>query len=330
MVRDLSFPRVPVSHRPTPLEPLERLSAHLGGPLILAKRDDCTGLALGGNKARKLDFLIGDALAQGADTVITPAGLQSNHARQTAAAAAKVGLKAVLVLARVVDWPDPAYGVSGNLLLDRLLGAEIRLVEPAERAAGVQAAAEEARANGGRPYVIASGGSSPVGALGYVEAAREIAVQAAALDHRVAAVVTASGSGGTQAGLVAGFSGIDGAPTVIGVGVDDVSAVFAAQVRGLAVDTARLAGLPEPDPGAVELLGAHLGPGYGLPAPETLEAITLAARLEGLVLDPVYTGKAMAGLIAQVRTGRFAADEAVVFVHTGGGPGLFAYPSLFG
>jgi L-cysteate sulfo-lyase len=325
------LPRVRLAHLPTPLEPLERLSADLGGPPLFVKRDDMTGLAFGGNKTRKLEFLLADAKTTDADTVITAGGLQSNHVRQTAAAANRAGLACHLVLQRYLDWPDAAYLESGNLLLDGLLGARIHIAPPDRPRDEVMARlAERLTAEGARPYVIPAGGSNPVGGLGYAAAAGEILDQAEGLGIDVGAVVFATASGGTQGGLIAGFALRKAAVEVVGINVDVTDAALADKIRRVAAGTAGLLGLGEAAvAGKVVIADGYGGEAYGVPTPEMQESLRLLARREGLVLDPVYTGKAMAGLIGLARQGRFGASRAVVFIHTGGLPGLFAYPSLF-
>jgi D-cysteine desulfhydrase family pyridoxal phosphate-dependent enzyme len=320
-----------LAHLPTPLEPLDRLAQHLGGPSLLVKRDDCTGLALGGNKTRKLEFLMGDALAQGADTVITAGGVQSNHVRQTAAAAARLGLHAELVLTRIVPWDAADYEKTGNILLDRLLGARVRLYSgTADRATAMAEVAEEARARGRRPYIIPTGGSNPVGALGYAACAQELAAQARDLDLDFDYLVHASSSGGTQAGLALGLAAIGHPARVVGIDVDADPENLRETVRRLAEATAEHLGLGGVLTGdAVTLEAGYAGRAYGLPTEEMHDAVALLARLEGLLLDPVYTGKAMAGLIGLIRQGRFKAGERIVFLHSGGAPALFAYRSVF-
>jgi len=325
------FPRVRLAHLPTPLEPLERLSAELGGPPVYIKRDDCTGLAFGGNKTRKLEFLLADARTAGADTVITAGGLQSNHVRQTAAAANRLGLASHLVLQRYHDWPDAAYLESGNLLLDGLLGARIHVVPPDQPRDRVMARlAEDLGARGARPYVIPAGGSNAVGGLAYAAAAGEILDQAATLGIDVGAVVFATASGGTQGGLMAGFALREATVEVIGINVDVRDPELTDKVARVAEGTAGLLGLGDRGrAGKVVIEDGYGGEAYGLPTPEMLDTLRLLARLEGLLLDPCYTGKAMAGLIGLHRQGRFDGGRAVVFIHTGGLPLLFAYPSLF-
>jgi D-cysteine desulfhydrase family pyridoxal phosphate-dependent enzyme len=322
-------PRVRLAHLPTPIEPLERLSRALGGRFeILAKRDDCTGLALGGNKVRKLEYLLGEALAAGADALITTGGVQSNHARQTAAAAAKLGLACELVLPRLVPGRDPAYETSGNRLLDDWLGARLRIVERgADVAPAVAEIEARAAARGGRAFFIPAGGSTPTGCLGYAHAALELAEQIAEGAPRPDAIVLAVSSGGTLAGLLAGLGAAGLALPVVAISVYGPEAKVRPIVRGLADETcARLACPKVPDT-ALDLRDAWLGPGYGLPTAELREALDLAARREGLLLDPVYTGKAMAGLISLIRQGNLPGPR-VLFWHTGGAPGLFAYPEL--
>ena len=325
------FPRVSLAHLPTPLERLERLSEHLGGPEILIKRDDYTGLALGGNKTRKLEFLMAAALEQDADTVITTGGLQSNHVRQTAAAAAKLGLEAELVLTRNVPWEGGDYADGGNVLLDRLLGARLHILPgETDRDAAMEELAGRLEAEGRRPCVIPLGGSTEVGALGYVACARELAAQAETLCGGFDALVLASSSGGTQAGLVAGLAALGHPARVIGIDVDADPGGVRHIVAGIARATlARLAPRSSLAEGAVIVEGGYAGAAYGLPTQAMIEAVALLARLEGILLDPVYSGKAMAGLIGLIGAGRFRPGERVVFLHSGGTPALFAYRSLF-
>ena len=322
-----SVERLALAHLPTPLEPLPRLTEALQGPRILVKRDDCTGLGLGGNKTRKLEFLMADARARGADTVITTGGVQSNHVRQTAAAAARLGLACELVLTRVVPWGGPDYELTGNIQLDRLFGARVQLHDAGtDRAAAMEVLAESLRRAGHRPYQIPTGGSNAVGALGYVAAAAELAAQARAQGLRIAAVVHACSSGGTQAGLAAGFAALDPAVKVIGIDVDAHPEAVAAEVRRLASEVWRRLALPGEFPAEKVILeSGYAGEAYGLPTAAMREAVTRTAQLEGLLLDPVYSGKAMAGLIGLVGAGAFATDDTVVFLHTGGTPALFPY-----
>ena len=325
------FSRVTLAHLPTPLEPLERLTRRLGGPRLFIKRDDCTGLALGGNKTRKLEFLLGEALVEGADTVITAGGVQSNHVRQTAAAAAKLGLAAELVLARNVPWTKDDYDRTGNLQLDRLLGARVHFYPgETDRAAVMEELADAIRAKGGHPYVIPVGGSNAVGALGYVACAHELTEQAKALGLEFDTVVLPSSSGGTLAGLGVGLAALGHPARVIGIDVDaDTKEVrrTVAEIAEAALALLGLSGGLPPDVVAVE--GGYAGDAYGLPTGEMREAVTLLAKEEGIILDPVYSGKAMAGLLGLIAQGRLKPENRVVFLHTGGTPALFAYRSLF-
>ena len=321
------FPRVRFAHLPTPLEPMPNLTALLGGPQLYVKRDDCTGVATGGNKVRKLEFLIGDALARGADTLITHGAVQSNHVRQTAAAARRSGLKCAALLERRVPERDPGYEVTGNVLLDRLLGAELRFVAPdTDMDAACAGLAEELHARGGKPYYIPGGGSNPVGALGYVNAALELLQQANDLGLRIDCVVHGTGSTGTQAGLVCGLEGTNAGIDVLGISVRRPAAAQEEAVHELAATTADYVGIRGGVARArVRANGDYVGPGYGIPTGATVEAIRLAALHEALLLDPVYSGKAMAGLIDLCRTGFFTRGQNIVFLHTGGAAALFAY-----
>jgi D-cysteine desulfhydrase family pyridoxal phosphate-dependent enzyme len=305
---------IPLAHGPTPLEPLDRLSEWLGGPRLFVKRDDQTGLALGGNKARKLEHLCAEALALGCDTLVTGGGPQSNHCRMTAAAANRLGLHCHLALAG--SSTDPP---TGNLLLDHLLGAHLHPTgarDYYEIEASIEAVAEAVRADGGRPYPIPVGGASVTGALGYVDAARELAGQ---LTEPLDWIVVADGSGGTHAGLLAGLGGDT---QILGVDVG-TRPDLDERVPDLAAATAAATGRPVPT-GEIHIDHTRFGAGYGKPTPECLEALRATARLEGLILDPVYTGKAMAGLIGWIREGRFTDRHSVLFWHTGGAPALFA------
>lgn len=324
------FPRFSLAHLPTALEPLDRLREQFGGPRLFIKRDDCTGLALGGNKTRKLEFLIADALAQRATAIVTEGGLQSNHVRQSAAAAAKAGLACHLVLDHAVPIATELYRGNGNLMLDYLLGAEVHLCDPGEsRASRIARLMATLREKGETPYHIPTGGSNAIGALGYAGAMLELLAQAQERDVTIDHVVVASGSGGTQAGLVAGAALAEDAVSVIGVDIDDDPAPLLAEVQAVAAAAATKLGLKDIAAERFTLAGGFASPGYGQPNDGMIEAVGLLARREGIVLDPVYTGKAMAGLIAWLRAGRFGADETVVFLHTGGAPGLFAYANYF-
>ena len=313
-----SLARQPLAHLPTPVEPLPRLSAALGIDLWV-KRDDLTGLAFGGNKTRKLELLLGEALAQGADTLITAGAAQSNHCRQTAAAAARLGLGCRLVLAG-----DPPPAPRGNLLLDLLLGAELIWAPRAERQAALEQVAARARAAGLRPYVIPYGGSSPTGAAAYARALRELLDQQPAFDR----VVFATSSGGTQAGLAAGARLEGFAGRLTGISVDQPAPALSARVAELAAATAALLGRPEAfAAGDIEVQDAYLGGGYGVVGALEREALQQFARQEGLLLDPVYTARAAGGMLDLVRRGRITPGDRVLFWHTGGTPALFAYES---
>lgn len=322
------FPRLSLGHFPTPLEALPNLSRYLGGPTIYIKRDDCTGLATGGNKTRKLEFLLADALQQKADVVITQGATQSNHVRQTIAATAKLGLESqVLLEKRVSDFGDD-YQHSGNILLDRLLGGNIAAHLPA--GSNMQQAmahlAETLREQGKRPYIIPGGGSNPIGALGYVACAEELLYQSSQQRLRIDHVVHATGSTGTQAGLVTGLTANNSGIPVLGISVRAAKDQQEQNVYRLAQQTWELLGLKGEFPReAVVANSDYVGAGYGLPTDGMLEALMLSARLEGILLDPVYSGKGMAGLIDLIRQGRFSADDNVVFIHTGGSVGLFGY-----
>lgn len=320
------FPRVTLARLPTPIEPLPRLSAHIGGQRLFVKRDDLTGLGLGGNKLRKLEFLLGEAQAQGADTVLTVGALQSNHARQTAAACARLGLDCELILRRSSHASD-AYLNSGNMLLNRLFGARLHFLQAQEsREEHMAARAEELRAEGRRPYCIPVGGSCGLGNLGYVACAEEILAQSEEMNLRFAATAVATGSGGTQGGLVAGMRLLKGVP-VIGMAVEGTRTEQEALAAAQAAETLRLLGGDDVGLGdSVVVMDDFVGPGYARPSEAMREAVSLAARFEGLVLDPVYTGKAFAGFLALARSGRYGQSDALLFVHTGGTPGLFGYP----
>ncbi len=321
------FPRRRYTAGPTPIEQLERLGEHLGGPTLVIKRDDLLGLAAGGNKTRKLEFLVAEALAQGADTLVTTGAVQSNHCRLTLAAAVHEGLSCRLVLEeRVAD--SYAEDASGNNFLYRLLGVEAITVVPAgtDLMAEMRKVADGLEAEGRKGYIIPGGGSTPLGALGYVACAEEMLAQTFDEGLRIDHVVAASGSGGTHAGLVAGLVGCNANVPVTGISVRAEKAPQEAKILDLAQRTAELAGVRGSVPeSAVTVLDEYVGPGYSLPTDAMVEAVRLFARLEGILLDPVYTGKAAAGLIDLVRQGRFGRDETVLFLHTGGSPALYAY-----
>jgi len=321
------FPRRRYTEGQTPIEKLSRLSDALGGPTIYTKRDDLLGLAGGGNKTRKLEFLVADALAHGADTLITCGAVQSNHCRLTLAAAVKEGLKCRLVLEeRVAGSYNPEAG--GNNFLFRLLGVEKVKVVPggADMAKEMQLVADEVAAEGRKAYVIPGGGSNPIGATGYVACAEEILGQLFEQALKIDRVVCASGSTGTHAGLVTGFYGNNSNIPVIGINVSRKKQVQEELVHRLVKQTAAHVGINSTIPGdAILCFDEYVGPGYSLPTPQMAEAVRMLARLEGILMDPVYTGKAMAGLIDLVRKGYFKKEENILFVHTGGSPALYVY-----
>ncbi len=323
------FPRRRYTPYATAIEPLTNLTRALGGPSLWIKRDDTLGLAAGGNKTRKLEFLVADALAQGADTLVTCGAPQSNHCRLTLAAAAREGLKCRLVLEeRVKGTYDPK--ASGNNFLFGLMGVERVTVVPAgsDLMAAMEVMAADLPAAGRKGYLIPGGGSNALGALGYVSCADEIIAQA--FDRRLAFdhIVTPSGSAGTHAGLLVGLVGRQTGIPLTGINVSRPRELQETNVHTLALATAEKLGLPPIPREAVTALGDWVGPGYSLPTPEMIEAVHMLARLEGVLLDPVYTGKAMAGLIGLVRRGHFKASDNVLFVHTGGSPALFAYQDV--
>jgi len=326
------FARIRLAHLPTPLEYLPRLTRALGGPEVWIKRDDCTGLSSGGNKTRKLEFLLAQARERDADVVLTQGATQSNHARQTAAGAAKLGLACHLLLEDRTGKTERSYTESGNVLLDHLHGASIEHCAPSSDMNGeLERIAARLRAAGRRPYLIPGGGSNPIGALGYVNAALELITQANDLGLKVDHVVHATGSAGTQAGMITGLAGIRSAVPLLGIGVRAPRERQEKNVFELACATADLCGVP----GAVvrdDVVANcdYVGAGYGISTPGSIEAIEMLARLEGILLDPVYSGKAMAGFIDLARKGRFNKGENVVFIHTGGSVGLFGYVADFG
>ncbi len=324
------FKRFPLAHLPTPLAPLERLSARLGGPRLMIKRDDCTGLAFGGNKTRKLEFLVADAIQQGANRLVTEGGLQSNSVRQTVAAAIRAGLKCTLILNENVDWHEPAYRESGNLMLDRLLGADIVFCEKdTPRADVYPCVMEELRRAGETPYFIPTGGSNAIGSLGYAQCAFELIEQAEAQNLTIDHVVFASASGGTQGGFLAGLRAARSTIRCHGIDVEGDEPAVRGLVTAIAAETGALLGLGGHDDSDVIIHGGYAAPAYGMPNDGMRAAVQLLARTEAILLDPVYSGKGMAGMLGLIEKGTFAADETVVFIHTGGTPGLFGYTSLF-
>jgi 1-aminocyclopropane-1-carboxylate deaminase len=329
------FPRYPLMFGPSPVHPLERLSASLGGARIWAKREDCNcGLAFGGNKTRKLEYLVPDALARQADTLVSIGGVQSNHTRQVAAVAARLGLKALLVQESWVDWPDSVNDRVGNILLSRIMGADVRLVD-AGFGIGVKTsweqALEEVRAGGGRPYAIPAGASDHrLGGLGFANWAAEVQQQEQQLGIFFDTIVVCSVTGSTQAGMIAGFAGQQRPRKVLGIDASAKLAETRGQVEKIARNTAALIGLGrELRDDEINVLPGWAGDHYGIPVPSTLAAIRLTGRLEGMIIDPVYEGKSMAGLIELVRTGQIAKESTVLYAHLGGQPALNAYSALF-
>jgi len=325
------FPRVHLAHLPTPLEKLDRLSKELGGPEIWIKRDDCTGLSTGGNKTRKLEFLMAEAQAQNADLVMTQGATQSNHARQTAAFAAKLGMECHLLLEDRTGYEDENYRFNGNVLLDALHGASSELRGPGlDMHAEMEAVADTFRGQGKSVYTIPGGGSNPTGALGYVNCAFELLGQANDQSLRIDHIVHATGSAGTQAGLVVGLKAMNAKIPLLGIGTRAPKELQESNVFKLAQSTAEkldCPGLIERED--VQANTDYVGEGYGIPTDSTLEAIQLFAQLESILLDPVYSGKGAAGLIDLIRQKKFGKNERVVFVHTGGSAALFGYTRSF-
>ena len=320
------FPRRRYTHGFTPIEAMPRLSAALGGPQLFIKRDDLLGLAAGGNKTRKLEFLVADALAQGADTLITVGAPQSNHCRLTLAAAAKEGLACRLIIEERVAGTFSTEALGNNLLFDLMGAANIRVVPlGSDLAAEMDKDAAAVRAAGGKPYTIVGGGSNPLGALGYAACAAEIVTQAFDMGVPFDRIVVASGSAGTHAGILAGLAALNAGIPVIGINVRRPRAEQEGNVHKLALATSALLGTPAPTRQDVVALDDWVGPGYSLPTADMVAAVRLLAASEGILLDPVYSGKAMAGLIGLVRSGQFAPDERLLFIHTGGSPSLHAY-----
>ncbi|MFG2784594.1 1-aminocyclopropane-1-carboxylate deaminase [Streptomyces prunicolor] len=334
-----SYDRYPLLFGPSPVHPLERLTAHLGGAAMWAKREDCnSGVAYGGNKTRKLEYLVADALAKGCDTLVSIGGVQSNHTRQVAACAARAGLKCVLIQESWVEWPDSVYDKVGNILISRLAGADVRLVK-AGFGIGFKESWEQAlrevEEGGGKPYAIPAGASDhPLGGLGFANWAHEVAQQEQELGVFFDTVVVCSVTGSTQAGMVAGFKAIEEAGgrerRVLGIDASAKPAETREQVARIAQGTAQLIGVKrELTLDDVELDDRYHAGIYGIPDETTLEAMRLAARTEGMVTDPVYEGKSMAGMIDLVARGEIAADSTVLYAHLGGQPALNAYSALF-
>jgi 1-aminocyclopropane-1-carboxylate deaminase len=330
-----SFERFPLLFGPSPVHPLERLSAHLGGARIWAKREDGNSpLAFGGNKTRKLEYLVPDALRQGADTLVSIGGVQSNHTRQVAAVAARLGLKAVLVQESWVDWPDAVNDKVGNILLSRIMGADVRLVE-AGFGIGFKdswsQALEDVREDGGTPYAIPAGASDhPLGGLGFANWAREVQEQERRLGVFFDTIVVCAVTGSTQAGMIAGFAGQERPRRVIGIDASAKLAETRSQIERIARNTAELIGLGRAlRHEEITVLEGWAGDYYGIPVQSTLEAIRLTGSLEGMIIDPVYEGKSMAGLIDLVRGGEIPRDSNVLYAHLGGQPALNAYSGAF-
>jgi len=325
------FPRHFIAHLPTPLERLDRLSAELGGPEIWIKRDDCTGLSTGGNKTRKLEFLMAEAEAQGADMVMTQGATQSNHARQTAAFAAKLGMDCHILLEDRTGSNDANYNHNGNVLLDHLHGATTeKRSGGGDMNAEMEAVAERLRAEGRKVYTIPGGGSNATGALGYVNCAFELLSQVNGTGLRIDHLVHATGSAGTQAGLITGLQAMNAQIPLLGIGVRAPKAKQEENVYNLACTTAEKLGCA----GVVKREDVvantdYVGQGYGIPTESGLEAIRMFAELEAILLDPVYSAKGAAGLIDLIRKGHFKKGERVVFLHTGGAAALFGYDQAF-
>lgn len=325
------FPRVHLAHLPTPLEFLENLTRVLGGPNIYIKRDDCTGLASGGNKTRKLEFLIADAIENKADTVITQGAVQSNHARQTAAAARKCGLACEILLENRTESTDRDYLESGNVFLDRLFGAAVTsFAKDTDMDEAMQTRAEALRSEGRNPYIIPGGGSNPIGALGYVNCALETLTQANDMGLKIDHFVTATGSAGTQAGLVVGLEATNSQIPLLGIGVRAPKEKQEENVYQLACKTAEHMGIP----GVVArdkvvADSSYVGGGYGVPTDSMIEAVKMMAQEEAILMDPVYSGKGLAGLIDYIRERRFEKGQNIVFLHTGGSAALFGYLDAF-
>ena len=329
-----AFPRHPLLFGPSPVHRLERLTAHLGGAALWAKREDCnSGLAFGGNKTRKLEYLVADALVKGCDTLVSIGGVQSNHTRQVAAVAARLGLRAVLVQEHWVDWPDVTYDRVGNIQLSRILGAEVRLVEEGFGIGFKQSwerALADIESEGGTPYAIPAGASDhELGGLGFARWAAEVAEQEAQLGVFFDTIIVCSVTGSTQAGMIAGFAAQDRPRRIIGIDGSARPAETHEQVARIARRTARLLDVRELRDDEIVLDDRWHAGTYGIPDAATIDAIRLAARLEGMLTDPVYEGKSMAAMIDLVAGGEIPADANVLYAHLGGQPALSAYAALF-
>jgi L-cysteate sulfo-lyase len=326
-----AFSRLGLADLPTPLEPMKRLTAHLGGPRLWVKREDATGLGFGGNKLRKLDYVLHEALARGADTVVSGGVVQSNSQRQVAAAAAKLGLACHLAVYHGrIKPPTGEYKTSGNAFLNRLYGAHLHDVPwTGDRNEAIRTLVADLEAKGHKPYFVPYGVSNALGAVGYATTIAEIESQAVQLSFAPSAIVHCTGSAGTQAGLVVGAAVAMPDTRVVGIDIDAEPARVRADVVTFAREASELLDVSF-DEANVEVVAGHAGPAYGVPHEATIEAIRLAGQLEALALDPVYSGKGLAGLIALIRQGRWRKDEDVIFLHTGGAPALFAYQSGLG
>jgi L-cysteate sulfo-lyase len=325
------FPRLGLANLPTPLEPMKRLTTYLGGPRLWVKREDATGLDFGGNKLRKLDYVLHEAVASNADVLVSGGVVQSNSQRQVAAAAAKLGMDCHLAVyhGRLAP-PTPEYETSGNALLNRLFGAHLHDVPwSGNRNAAIEDLGDQLGKEGRRPYFVPYGVSNPLGAIAYASTIVEIAEQSRALGIRPVAIVHCTGSAGTQAGLVVGASVAMPETRIVGIDIDAEPERVRADVIAYARAAADLIGASI-DENDVEVVAGHAGPAYGVPHAATIEAIKLAGALEALLVDPVYSGKGLAGLIALVRAGRWKPEADVIFIHTGGAPALFAYQSALG
>ena len=317
--------RIKLACLPTPMYRLERLTKELGGAEIWIKRDDLSGLGFGGNKIRKIEFLMADAVSRGCDTVLTVGGAQSNHACQTAAAARLLGMKPVLVLGRPAREDEPP---TGNLLLERIMGADVRFVDarsPDELQRKMEEIAEELESSGGKPYTIPLGGSNGPGALGYVYAVEEIIKQVGDFDY----IFSACGSGGTLAGLALGNRVFAAGFKAVGVNVAAIKTGLPERVSGIMREAAGILGHESSEEEGFVIYDDYIGEGYGIPTEEGLAAIRLLSRVEGVFLDPVYTSKAMSGLIDLVKKGAIPGSSKVLFLHTGGSAALFAYGGYF-
>ena len=335
------FERYPLTFGPSPIHPLDRLTAHLGGARIWAKREDCnSGLAYGGNKTRKLEYIVPDVLASGADTLVSIGGYQSNHTRQVAAVAAKLGLKARLVQEKWVDWPDAWSAtrldeIVGNILLSRIMGADVRL-DPSGFDIGIRSSWEDALREvmeaGGKPYPIPAGASEhPLGGLGFANWAYEVQRQEAELGVFFDTIVVCTVTWSTHAGMIAGFAGQDRPRTVLGFDASATLEKTRAQVARIARHTADLIGLGRDlRDDEITVLEGWAGDLYGIPVQSTMDAIRLSGSLEGMIIDPVYEGKSMAGLVDMVRDGTIPKESNVLYAHLGGQPALNAYSGLFG